>query len=63
MGETFSRSQLDVDRLYYCIPTKQWFFTPDGVGCIFYGSRAEALEDTGFDERAIGFINQPLSGY
>lgn len=63
MTETFPRSRLDIDRLYYCIPTRQWFSTPDGVGCYFYDSREHGLEDGGFDERAIGFINQPLSDW
>lgn len=63
MAETFSRSLLEVDRLYYSIPDEQWFSTPDGVGVHFYGSRAEALEETGFDEKLTRFINQPLSDH
>lgn len=63
MAETFPRSQLDVDRLYFCIPTMQWFSTPDGVGVRYYESREHGLEDSGADERYIGFINQPLADW
>lgn len=63
MAGTFSRSLLDIDRLYYCIPTEQWFSTPDRVGVYVYDSREHALDETGFDERAIAFINQPLADY
>ena len=63
MSDTFSRSLLEPDRLYYCIPTGQWFSTPDGVGCFFYDSREQGLEQTGADEQHIRFINQPLADY
>lgn len=63
MAETFPRSRLDVDRLYYCIPTEQWLSTPDGVGVYFYDSRVHGLDETGFDERAISFITVPLSDW
>lgn len=40
------RSELKVYRLYHLTLTDEWFYTPDGVGCIFYDSRTEALEET-----------------
>lgn len=63
MAETFPRSRLKVDRLYYCIPTEQWFSTPDGIGVYCYESRAEGLEETGFGEEAVSFITAPLSDW
>jgi hypothetical protein len=46
MAHKMSRDNLEVERLYYCQPTQQYFFTPDGIGCIWYDSRADAMFDT-----------------
>lgn len=43
----YSRSQLKVDRLYYCPPAEQWFYTPDQRGIIWFDTEAEALDETG----------------
>lgn len=62
MGKTkFSRKNLKVERLYHEIPTGMYFFTPDGIGCIWYETREEALADTdnGWGQGIIG-INQEL---
>jgi hypothetical protein len=56
MAHKFSRANLKVERLYHEIPTGMYFYTPDGVGCIWFDSREEALEETdnGFGEGIIG---------
>lgn len=55
-----SRDSLEVERLYYCEPTGQYFFTPDGIGCIWYDTLEEALADTGAFGQTIIQINQEL---
>lgn len=40
------RSELKTHRLYHLSLTDEWFYTPDGIGCIFFASRAEAMEET-----------------
>lgn len=63
MGDEFSRSLLEVDRLYYCEPADAYFNTPDGVGVYWYESRAEALDEVGTFDKPIITINQPLSDW
>lgn len=63
MAETFPRSRLQVDRLYYCIPTQQWFSTPDGIGVYCYDSREHGLDETGFGEESVSFITVPLADW
>jgi hypothetical protein len=46
MAHKMPRSHLHVERLYYCQPTEQYFFTPDGIGCIWYDTREDAMADT-----------------
>lgn len=56
----YPRDLLKVERLYHEIPTGMYFFTPDGVGCIWYDTLEEAMEDTeAFGEPIIG-LNQEL---
>lgn len=61
MAHKYPRSALRVERLYHEIPTGMYFFTPDGIGCIWYETKEEALEDTfnGWDQPIIG-LNQEL---
>ena len=59
----FSRSHLEVERLYYCQPTGQYFFTPDGIGCIWYETREEALADTDAFGQPIITLCQELSDF
>lgn len=55
-----AHSQLQVNRLYHTTdPHEQWFYTPDGVGVIWYDSKTEALEQTGaFDQPIIEYGGQ-----
>jgi hypothetical protein len=56
----FSRRNLKVERLYHELPTGMYFFTPDGIGCIWFETREEAMEETdAFGENIIA-INQEL---
>ena len=63
----FSREHLKVDRLYYEQPTGMYFYTPDGVGCIWFDTREEALEEVhavhaGSDDRQGGERRWPGRG-
>lgn len=59
----FSRSHLEVERLYYEQPTGMYFFTPDGIGCIWYETREEALADTDAFGQPIITLCQELSDF
>lgn len=59
MGDEFSRSLLEVDRLYYCAPADSYFHTPDGIGVYWY-EPGDEMEDFGMP---IITINQPLSDW
>lgn len=59
----FSRSNLKVERLYYEQPTGMYFFTPDGIGCIWYETREEAMTDTEAFGQPIITICQELSDF
>ena len=63
MRDEFSRSLLEVDRLYYCGPNDSYFHTPDGVGVYWYEDKAQAMEQTGAFSLPIITINQPLSDW
>ena len=59
----FSREHLKVDRLYYEQPTGMYFYTPDGVGCIWFDTREEALEEVGDFGQPIITLCQELSDF
>lgn len=59
----FSREHLKVDRLYYEQPTGMYFYTPDGVGCIWFDTREEALEEVGDFGQPIITLVQELSDF
>lgn len=46
MAQELPRAALQIDRLYYCQPADKYFYTPDGVGLVWYETKAEALEQT-----------------
>lgn len=45
--KTYPRDLLKVDTIYYVQPDDQYFFTPDGVGAIWYDTLQEIRRDTG----------------
>lgn len=54
------RTELQVERLYHLTPTDQWFYTPDGVGIVWFDERAQALNQTGaFDAPVIQVDRAP----
>lgn len=59
----FPRGSLEVERLYYEQPTGMYFFTPDGIGCIWYETKEEAMADTGAFDQPIITIGQELSDF
>lgn len=44
---TLARTELQVERLYNVTPTGQLFYTPDGLGLVWFDNSADALEQTG----------------
>jgi hypothetical protein len=61
--DKFPRESLQVERLYYEQPTGQYFYTPDGVGCIWFDTLEEALEETGAFGQNIITLLQELSDF
>ena len=59
----FSRKHLKVDRLYYEQPTGMYFYTPDGVGCLWFDTKEEALEEVGDFGQPIITLVQELSDF
>lgn len=62
-GTKFSRGHLEVERLYHEQPTGMYFFTPDGIGCVWYETREEAMADTDAFGKPIITICQELSDF
>lgn len=60
MPETFSRDHLIPFRLYHEQPTDRYFYTPDGIGCIWFDTKAQALAETGAFDQPVIAINQEL---
>lgn len=42
----YPRDRLIPMRLYKEAPTGSYFYTPDGIGCVWFDSLTEALEQT-----------------
>jgi hypothetical protein len=61
MSATYPRGHLQVNRLYWEVPTDTYFHTPDGIGCIWYESFAEAMEQTGAFDTGIIALHQRLA--
>lgn len=58
----YPRKYLRPGRLYHEQPTGMYFYTPDGVGCIWYDTLEDALED--FDPSSgVIVIHQELSDF
>lgn len=58
MPERYPRSALQVDRLYYCSVSEDYFYTPDGIGLIWFESKAQALREVGNFGKPIITIHQ-----
>lgn len=58
MPERYPRSALHINRLYYCAPSEDYFYTPDGIGLIWFESKAQALDQVGTFGRSIITIHQ-----
>lgn len=58
MPERYPRENLQPFRLYYCAPSEDYFYTPDGVGLIWFESRAQALDQVGTFGKPIITIHQ-----
>lgn len=47
--ETMYRDELDAMTGYYFEKTDQYFFTPDGIGGVWYDSEEEMCEEHGIE--------------
>jgi hypothetical protein len=47
MSDRYPRRLLHVDRLYHEQPTGLFFTTPDGIGCHWFDTYAEAMAEVG----------------
>lgn len=59
--EKFPRRNLKVNRLYYNLFDKQWFYTPDGVGVIFFENEQDAMNQVGTFGQQVIMLNLELS--
>ena len=59
----FPREHLKVLRLYHEQPTGMYFYTPDGIGCIWYETLEEAMADTDAFGQPIITLVQELSDF
>lgn len=59
----FPRRYLQVDRLYFNNHTSEWFYTPDGIGVVYFDSKLDALNETDAFGQKIIQIDQPLSDF
>lgn len=46
-GGGYPRSQLLPLRLYFCAPSEDYFYTPDGIGLVWFESKAQAIREVG----------------
>lgn len=58
MGDRYPRKNLSVNRLYYCSVSEDYFWTPDGIGLIWFESKAQALREVGQFGKPIITIHQ-----
>lgn len=58
MADRYPRNRLQVERLYYCAPSEDYFYTPDGIGLIWFESKAQALREVGNFGKPIMTIHQ-----
>ena len=56
----YPRKFLKVNRLYHEGPTGLYFYTPDGIGCIWFDTKEEAMKETGAFGLGIIGLNQEL---
>ena len=61
--DKFPRESLTPLRLYHEEPTGLYFYTPDGMGCIWFSDRKEALAETDAFGQPIITLCQELSDY
>lgn len=60
MARRYPRRFLHVDRLYKEGPTGLYLYTPDGVGCIWFDTYEEAMEQVGDFGRPVIVLMQKL---
>lgn len=58
---TYPRERLEVLRLYWEVPTDKYFYTPDGVGVIWFDDFMEALSETDAFGHGIMAIHRKLA--
>lgn len=63
MAETYPRRLLKPMRLYHEMPTGLFFYTPDGIGCVWFQDYEEAMAEVGDFGRPVISIVQRLSDF
>lgn len=58
MPERYPRKNIQPLRLYYCSVSEDYFYSPDGVGLIWFESKAQALREVGQFGKPIITIHQ-----
>jgi len=58
MPERYPRSAIIPLRLYYCAVSEDYFYSPDGVGLVWFESKAQALREVGQFGKPIITIHQ-----
>lgn len=60
-AEKFPRRNLKVDRLYYNLFDKKWFYTPDGIGVVYFEDAQDARNQTDMFGKPVIMLNLELS--
>lgn len=50
---SLTREHLVPNRIYFDRSCEQYFYSPDGVGVIWYDTKEEAREDTGIESAVV----------
>lgn len=58
MADLYPRKNIQPLRLYYCSVSEDYFYSPDGVGLIWYESKAQAMREVGNFGKPIITIHQ-----
>jgi hypothetical protein len=58
MPDLYPRKNIQPLRLYYCSVSEDYFYSPDGVGLIWFESKDQALREVGQFGKPIITIHQ-----
>jgi hypothetical protein len=58
MPERYPRSAIIPFRLYYCSVSEDYFYSPDGIGLVWFESKDQAMREVGTFGKPIITIHQ-----